>query len=110
MTSARFHAPLVLAYASALSVCCFTFQWTRKGGVFLPASDEIDEVSENCTNDMEIHFMPTFRNKKIFGSAIGLHIQPWGFTNRHFASLLAQVRPSPFLIHRGIATRKVSLV
>jgi len=108
MNSTRFHAPLVLAYASALSLCCFTFQWRRKGGD--QTSDENDEVSENYTNDMEIHFMPTFRNKKIFGSAIGLHIQPWGFTNRHFASLLAQVRPSPFLIHRGIATRKVSLV
>ena len=105
MTSTRFHAPLVIAYVSALSFFCLKLKLRWRDG-----NHEKDAVSEDEGNDMEIHFMPTYRNRKIVRSAIGLHIQPWGFSNRHFATLLAQIRPSPFLFERGIATRKVSHV
>ncbi len=53
---------------------------------------------------IEIHYSPTARNKKIIRDAVILtQSEPWGYTNRHFASLLAQIRPwpysSPFVIH-----------
>mmetsp|Transcript_25584 Transcript_25584/g.75453 ORF Transcript_25584/g.75453 Transcript_25584/m.75453 type:complete len:471 (+) Transcript_25584:632-2044(+) len=47
--------------------------------------------------DVEVYTKGTERNEKIISSAPHLfRIRPWGFANRHFASLLAQVRVSPF--------------
>jgi hypothetical protein len=108
MSSTRMHTPLLIAYVSALSFCCLQLKWIWRDRHH--EQDAVSEGDDNNDNAMEIHFMPTYRNRKIVSRAIGLHIQPWGFGNCHFATFLAQIRPSPFLIHRGIATRKVSLV
>lgn len=61
--------------------------------------------------DIEIYFISTPRNKKILRDAPGLRIRPWGFSNPHFASLLAQLRPSPFTMHWGAnAVRRTEII
>jgi len=48
-------------------------------------------------NPNQIHYCPTPRNKKILKDAVSLRItEPWGYSNRHFATFLAQVRLPPF--------------
>ena len=46
--------------------------------------------------DIEILTQRTARNRRILSQAVDLLSEPWGFGNNHFASLLAQIRPSPF--------------
>jgi len=46
--------------------------------------------------DVEVHSQKTERNLKILSAATDLLSGPWGFQNRHVASALAQIRPSPF--------------
>ena len=46
--------------------------------------------------DIEIITQKTARNRQILSEAIDLLSEPWGFGNNHFASMLAQLRPSPF--------------
>lgn len=46
--------------------------------------------------DIEIITQQTERNRRILASANDLLSEPHGFGNNHFASMLAQLRPSPF--------------
>ena len=46
--------------------------------------------------DLEIITQQTARNRRILSQAVDLLSEPWGFGNKHFASILAQLRPSPF--------------
>ena len=46
--------------------------------------------------DLEIITQQTARNRRILSQAVDLLSEPWGFGNNHFASMLAQLRPSPF--------------
>ena len=46
--------------------------------------------------DIEIITKPTERNRRILASAQDLLSEPHGFDHNHFASMLAQLRPSPF--------------
>jgi len=46
--------------------------------------------------DIEIIVQQTFRNRRILESADDLLSEPHGFGNNHIASMLAQLRPSPF--------------
>lgn len=46
--------------------------------------------------DIEILTQRTARNRRILSQAVDLLSEPWGFGNNHFASMLAQIRPSPF--------------
>ena len=58
---------------------------------------------------VDIYCSATPRNKKILSDAVDLSsVEPWGYSNCHFASILAQLRPSPFIMQWGNATRKVS--
>ena len=60
-------------------------------------------------DDIEIYSQGTERNQKIISQAADLRSEPWGFGNRHFASILAQVRISPFWGDWGRrVTRRVS--
>ena len=105
MTIKIFNATFVIASASLLSLVCSCIKSKRKEGKIL---DERHTESGD-EGDIEIYFISTPRNKKILRDAPGLRIRPWGFSNPHFASLLAQLRPSPFTMHWGAnAVRRVS--
>jgi hypothetical protein len=54
--------------------------------------------------DIEVITQQTARNRRILSQAVDLLSEPWGFGNNHFASMLAQLRPSPF---RGSWGKKV---
>eukprot|EP00591_Stephanopyxis_turris_P005138 CAMPEP_0195519200 /NCGR_PEP_ID=MMETSP0794_2-20130614/14513_1 /TAXON_ID=515487 /ORGANISM="Stephanopyxis turris, Strain CCMP 815" /LENGTH=492 /DNA_ID=CAMNT_0040648319 /DNA_START=51 /DNA_END=1529 /DNA_ORIENTATION=- len=56
--------------------------------------------------DIEIHAQDTYRNRRILHSAFALLSEPWGFTNRHFATILAQLRPSPFWGRWGLHAKR----
>jgi len=107
----RFNAPLIFS-ASALSCYCL-FAPVAKARQLrrFPAPRLLKEDHEDTSPDsdgLEIHCSSTPRNKKILADAVGLRIKPWGFSNNHFASILAQIRPSPFTLRWGSATRRVS--
>jgi len=63
------------------------------------------------TKGIEIHCSATPRNKKILRDAVELSsVEPWGYSNCHFASILAQLRPSPFIMQWGSASRKLEKI
>ena len=130
MAIARFHAPLVVVSASIVTYYYLTASKQRchsnaENENECISADNIDEkksqkehleykqsVDDNddkwtCCKGLNVYYSPTRRNKRIVSDAVGLRIKPWGFSNPHFASLLAQLRPSPFTFQWNTPTRKV---
>uniref|UniRef100_A0A7S2I4B1 AB hydrolase-1 domain-containing protein n=1 Tax=Helicotheca tamesis TaxID=374047 RepID=A0A7S2I4B1_9STRA len=87
---------VVASAASAITLCAFASshllkqRQNNKKGILSEKED---------FEDVELFNRETERNRKILSDTEfqTLLRRPWGFTNCHFASLLAQVRPSPFL-------------
>jgi len=87
---------IAVASASVFSVAVYSI-------VFRPRRP----ITKN-RDDIEVYTKGTERNKRIISSATDLFCEPWGFSNPHFASFLAQVRFSPFRGQWGQkVTRKV---
>jgi len=58
--------------------------------------------------DIEIFALDTARNRRLLYDKLSSDLlsEPWGFKNCHFASLLAQVRPSPSWFRWGSLVRR----
>uniref|UniRef100_A0A7S4T5N9 AB hydrolase-1 domain-containing protein n=1 Tax=Ditylum brightwellii TaxID=49249 RepID=A0A7S4T5N9_9STRA len=105
-------SPVVIVVASASAITLFAFASSRrrlyqrqqrhisnskdsKNTVSLSLVEKEEIIKEK---NIELFHQETERNLKILSDPefqILLH-RPWGFPNCHFASLLAQIRPSPF--------------
>ena len=107
MAIIKFNAALAIASASLLSIFCI--QKNKKREHCFTVIGEEENIENDEGDSMEIHFSSTPRNKRIIADAVGLRIEPWGFSNPHIASLLAQLRPSPFNFWNDIASRRVSV-
>lgn len=104
MAIIKFNAALAIASASLLSIFCI--QKNKKREHCFTVIGEEENIENDEGDSMEIHFSSTPRNKRIIADAVGLRIEPWGFSNPHIASLLAQLRPSPFNFWNDIASRR----
>ncbi len=113
LTCIKFNSALAVCTATVLSLFCI--QKSIKGEQqYIAASVEKKNDTEQQQQDeeehaLEVFFSATPRNEKIIADAVGLRIEPWGFSNPHLASFLAKMRPSPFILHRDVAaSRRVS--
>ena len=91
MAIIKFNAALAIASASLLSIFCI--QKNKKREHCFTVIGEEENIENDEGDSMEIHFSSTPRNKRIIADAVGLRIEPWGFSNPHIASLLAQLSP-----------------
>jgi len=74
----------------------------------IPIEEEEDIKKDPSNNHVELYFKNTERNKRLLSGATHLLQNPWGFENCHFASFVASLRPSPFIIgdDRSILVRR----
>jgi hypothetical protein len=118
MAIIKLNAVLVMVSASMLSILCMKQSKKREHCVAILEGSESNDSSDrndvkkekvSSANNIEVHYCSTPRNKRIIANAVGLRIEPWGVSNPHLASFLAQVRPSPLALRRDIAAaRRVS--
>ena len=114
---------LVIISASALGLYVFTtvvstFMQTKlltesSSKPYLDSEHEHEhehehESSTKEQNSIEYHIKNTERNRRVLQGAYNLLEKPWGFQNCHIASLLAAMRPSPFLLggDRAVLVRR----